>query len=67
MEQPYLRVVRGDATPEELAALVIALSATAAAPERTTREAGMWRSPAHRMRSRLPHGAGAWRTSSRPH
>jgi len=27
---PYLRVVRGDATPEEIAALVAALSAVAA-------------------------------------
>lgn len=67
MEQPYLRVVRGDATPEELAALVIALTTRDATPERTTRKSAMWRSPAHQMRTVLPHGPGAWRASSRPH
>jgi hypothetical protein len=72
-KQPYLRIVRGDATPEETAALVAALAALAARdqeaarrPVQPVRKAGNWRNPAHNMRRALPHRAGAWRTTFIP-
>ncbi|MFC6080798.1 acyl-CoA carboxylase subunit epsilon [Sphaerisporangium aureirubrum] len=67
MEQPYLRIVRGDATPEEVAALVIALTTRATSPDQTPRNPGTWRSRAHQLRRGLPRGPGAWRASSRPY
>ncbi|MEU6407390.1 acyl-CoA carboxylase epsilon subunit [Microbispora sp. NPDC046933] len=63
--EPYLSIVRGDATPEEIAALVAALAARAAArdagPAAPETKPGNWRNPAHRLRVGLPHGPGAWR------
>ncbi|MBE3008862.1 acyl-CoA carboxylase subunit epsilon [Microbispora sp. NEAU-D428] len=63
--EPYLSIVRGDATPEETAALVAALAARAAAradrPAAPKTKRGNWRNPAHRLRVGLPHGPGAWR------
>ncbi|MEO3808763.1 acyl-CoA carboxylase subunit epsilon [Sphaerisporangium sp. B11E5] len=66
-QQPYLRIVRGDASPEEVAALVIALTTRETSTQGTPRNSGTWRSPAHHMRSGLPHGPGAWRASARAH
>jgi hypothetical protein len=67
-ERPVLRIVRGDATPEEIAALVAVIAAAsgggAAAPKPTPRSA--WADPARRMRTTLPHGPGAWRCSGLP-
>ncbi|MEV5407918.1 acyl-CoA carboxylase epsilon subunit [Thermopolyspora sp. NPDC052614] len=63
---PRLRVIRGDATPEELAALVVALAARAApAPPEPVRARDNWRRPL--LRAPLTHGAGAWRASALPH
>ncbi|MEU7877288.1 acyl-CoA carboxylase epsilon subunit [Microbispora bryophytorum] len=71
--EPYLSIVRGDATPEETAALVAALAAQTAAraaaraaagasrPPAPQTRPGNWRNPAHRLRVGLPHGPGAWR------
>ncbi|MEN3535372.1 acyl-CoA carboxylase epsilon subunit [Microbispora sp. ZYX-F-249] len=75
--EPYLSIVRGDATPEETAALVAALAARAAARSAAgaaTRGArptpppatGNWRNAAHRLRPGLPHGPGAWRRAFFP-
>ena len=64
--QPFLRVVRGDATPEELAALVAvlgSLSVPAEAPRRRTPE---WSAPHRTVRRTLPHGPGGWRSSGLP-
>ena len=72
--EPYLSIVRGDATPEEIAALVAALAAQtaaraavdaarSAAPRSNLRN---WRNPAHRLRVGLPHGPGAWRRAFFP-
>jgi hypothetical protein len=60
-----LRVVKGDATPEEVAALVAVLTARAAAATETPDEP---RSEWSRPRPRLPlpsPGAGAWRSAAR--
>ncbi|MFC4531471.1 acyl-CoA carboxylase subunit epsilon [Sphaerisporangium dianthi] len=67
MDQPYLRIIHGGATPEEVAALVIAVATRAPNPSRPVRSRELWRSPAHQMRRAFPTGPGAWRASSRPH
>lgn len=62
-----LRVVKGEPTPEELAALVAVVSAKAAAPSETqparpSNWAAYWRS----VRRPFPTGPGAWRASGLP-
>ncbi|MDT7655056.1 MAG: hypothetical protein QOI36_6467 [Pseudonocardiales bacterium] len=68
-----LKVVKGEPTPEELAALVAVVSARAAAgatasaaaanePERASDWASYWRN----VRRPLPHGPGEWRASGLP-
>ena len=66
-EPPILRVVKGDATPEEVAALVavIASMSSAASPSRP-KARSTWADPSRRMRTTLPHGPGAWRASGMP-
>jgi hypothetical protein len=70
---PYLRVVRGDATPEEIAALVAALAAVAAARSRAAAEAARpapartsWNAPARLVRVPVHPAPGGWRRSSLP-
>ncbi len=68
-ERPFLRVVRGDATPEEIAALVAVLTArarAAAAPEPPARRSA-WADARRAVRRPLPHGPGAWRASAFPY
>ena len=65
-EQPLLRVVNGDATPEEIAALVAvfaSLGSGEAPPRRRTPE---WSAHHRRVRVTLPHGPGGWRSSALP-
>jgi len=66
-DSPLLRVVRGEPTAEELAALVAVLAARAAAsarPERRWRSG--WADPATRPRAPLRPGPLAWRRSALP-
>ena len=66
-DAPFLRVVRGDPTPEELAALVTVLAARAAAGAAEPRRArSTWADPAARLRAPLRPGPGAWRRSGLP-
>jgi hypothetical protein len=67
----FLQIVRGDPTPEEIAALVAVLTARARAraasgdgPPKPERSA--WSDPSRRLRRPLPHGPGAWRSSAFP-
>ena len=67
--QPLLRVVRGDATPEEIAALVVVLLARQAddeppAPDRSV--PGFWSDRASQLRRPLYPAPGAWRRSGLP-
>ncbi|GAT65097.1 acyl-CoA dehydrogenase [Planomonospora sphaerica] len=62
----HLKIVQGDATPEEVAALVLALTSRSISSEKVTRKSENWRNPAHRMRKPLPVGQGAWRSSGLP-
>jgi hypothetical protein len=63
---PILRIVKGDPTPEELAALVAVLAslgASAAAPPRRTPE---WNAPRRLHQVVHAHGPGGWRASGLP-
>ncbi|MET8332438.1 acyl-CoA carboxylase subunit epsilon [Streptosporangium canum] len=62
----HLKIVHGDATQEEIAALVIALASRAVPAAKAVRKPEIWRNPAHRMRKPLPVGQGAWRSSALP-
>jgi hypothetical protein len=68
-----LRVVRGDASPEEIAALVATLTAAAAvaaaraaAPAKPRPAARNWNSRARLLRSPVHPAAGGWRRSALP-
>ncbi len=63
---PFLRVVRGDATPEEVAAVVAVLASlqgSTAAP-RALRPS--WNSPERGLRRPHQSGPGGWRAGSLP-
>lgn len=66
-DQLPLRVVKGDPTAEELAALVAVVSAKAAAVgvDDTTQPTS-WASYWRRVRTPLRPGRGAWRASALP-
>ena len=65
-DRPFLRVVRGDATPEEVAALVAVIASMGgSAPEKPTPRSS-WADPGRRMRETHRHGAGGWRASGLP-
>jgi Acyl-CoA carboxylase epsilon subunit len=71
-QQPYLRVVRGDATAEEVAALVTSLMTVAAARSRAAEGSkrapvrNQWNAPARRVRAALRPSPGGWRGSALP-
>jgi hypothetical protein len=65
-QQPFLRVVSGNPTPAELAAVTVLLTArarAAAAPEDPA-PAGGWSDLTLRIRRMPPPGPGAWRNSA---
>jgi hypothetical protein len=66
--RPGLRIVRGEPTPEELAALTAVVSAAGTAgddeqPEPPRR--GRWNDPAATHRQPWRHGPGGWRAAVR--
>ena len=69
---PFLCVVRGDATAEEIAALVATLTAVAAARAQAADDAqpeavrSNWNAPARRMRAPVHPAPGGWRRSALP-
>jgi hypothetical protein len=66
-QPPLLRVVKGDATPEEVAALVAVVAALGTGGEPPRRRTPEWSAHHRKVRSSLPHGPGGWRSSSLPH
>ena len=63
---PFLRIVKGDPSPEELAALVgvlASLGGPSPAPPRRTPD---WNAPRRLHRVVHPHGPGGWRASGLP-
>ncbi|ACU40192.1 acyl-CoA carboxylase subunit epsilon [Actinosynnema pretiosum subsp. pretiosum] len=70
-DRGHLRVVRGNPTEEELAALVAVLTAVAArravdGGARGDREASRWADRSRLVRQPLSRGPGAWRASGLP-
>jgi hypothetical protein len=65
-EQPMLRVVNPDATPEEIAAIVAVFSAMGGAAAAPRKPVAAWAAAAARMRPHHPHGRGGWRASGLP-
>jgi len=67
--RPPLRLVRGNASPEEVAALLAVLSAASAGDDSgpAPRHTSQWSSPARSVRRPLTPGPGAWRASAWPH
>jgi hypothetical protein len=68
---PYLSVVRGDATAEEIAALVATLTAIAAARSAAARPdeqppARNWNARARLLRAPVHPSPGGWRRSALP-
>jgi hypothetical protein len=64
--RPLLRVVKGDATPEEVAALVAVVAALGSGGEAPRRPAPAWSAHHRKVRTTLPHGPGGWRSSALP-
>lgn len=65
-QRPLLRVVRGDATAEEVAAVVAVLAALRPAGPPARRPAPGWAAPHRQVRRTPPHGPGGWRSSALP-
>jgi len=63
---PFLRVVRGDATPEEIAALVTVLAAAQAATSPPRRRRPEWNHFRRAQRVTYRRGPGGWRASALP-
>ncbi|HEV7192631.1 MAG TPA: acyl-CoA carboxylase subunit epsilon [Jatrophihabitantaceae bacterium] len=66
-QQPALRIVRGNPTPEEIAVLTAVVAAAAASPSEQASETqrGRWNDPRHAHRRPLLPGPGAWRAAER--
>jgi hypothetical protein len=63
---PFLRVVKGDATEEEIAALVTVLASVGAPVMPPGKPAPAWSAHHRKVRVTLPHGPGGWRSSALP-
>jgi hypothetical protein len=63
---PLLRIVTPDTTPEEVAAIVAVLAATAGGDTPAPRRTPEWNRPSRLTRTTHRHGAGAWRASGLP-
>ena len=63
---PLLRVVRGEPTPEELAALLAVLASRTAGTPDVPHSRSAWNDPARRVRRPVVHGPGGWRSSAYP-
>ncbi|HEV7172470.1 acyl-CoA carboxylase epsilon subunit [Pedococcus sp.] len=66
-QRPPLRLVRGDASPEEVAALVAVLSAASGGePEAPPRHTSQWASRERAVRQPVSPARGGWRASAFP-
>jgi hypothetical protein len=64
---PFLRVVKGDATPEEIAALVAVIGSLGGDSTPEKKPVPAWSAHHRKVRVTLPHGPGGWRSSGLPH
>jgi hypothetical protein len=61
-ERPFLQVIKGDATPEEIAAIIAVIaSAPSAAPAEPEKPRSAWTDRSRLHRRPLHPGPGAWR------
>ena len=65
-QRPVLRVVRGDATPEEVAAIVAVLASLPSAAPARPRRRPEWSHYRRAQRVTLRRGPGGWRASALP-
>jgi hypothetical protein len=70
-DETPLVLVKGDAEPEEVAALVAVVSGLAAAAQAAAAQADRpvvpeWSAPHRKVRQTYPHGPGGWRASALP-
>lgn len=64
---PVIRVVRGNPTPEQVAAVVAALAAASGPTAEPSRpERTLWTARPHVVHPALPAGSGSWRASGLP-
>ena len=63
---PLLTVVRGEPTPEQLAALIAVVAARGGGEEEPAPPRSLWGAPAAAHRRPLTPGPGAWRASALP-
>jgi acyl-CoA carboxylase epsilon subunit len=63
---PFLRVVSGNPTPEEVAALVAVLAASGGGERPAPRRTPAWSHPARLVRRTPAPGPGGWRASGLP-
>ena len=64
--RPALRVIKGNPSPEEIAAVTVVLTAVGDRPSEPAEpltQAGGWSDPALRLRRPVQPGPGAWRGS----
>ncbi len=64
-EHPALRIVRGDPSADEIAAVTAVVTAVVSAPEppRQGPVRGRWNDPARMHRRYWPQGPGGWRAA----
>ncbi|MFL6002520.1 MAG: acyl-CoA carboxylase subunit epsilon [Nocardioides sp.] len=65
-QQPLLKIVTPDATPEEIAALVAVFASLGSVEEPPTRRRPEWSAHHRKVRVTYPHGPGGWRSSGLP-
>ncbi len=65
-EQPLLRVVHGEPTEEELAAVVAVIAGLGRAEATPARRTPEWNAPRRLQRVVLRHRLGGWRASGLP-
>ncbi len=58
--EPFLRIVRGEPTDAELAALVAVLASAGSPPEPPAGPRSLWGDPALQLRSAAMPSSGAW-------
>lgn len=63
---PFLRVVKGDPSPEELAAVVAVLASLGGPVATGTRRTPEWNAPRRLHRIPVAPGPGGWRASALP-
>lgn len=63
---PVIRVVRGNPSPAQLAALTVVLSAAGGSPEPEPPRRSLWTNRARYARPRPAVGPGGWRASALP-